>query len=248
LVEQIIASHRHAAGAGELTDFPFLSQELAELLKTGREYPECVRDFDPARAQAFAKIYLNRQARFFPDARRITDKMPINFMHLGLIVHMFPRARIIHCQRDPRDICISILSQSFGGYHPYAYDQKRLAHFYGEYLRLMDHWKRVLPAKILDLKYEDMVGSTEACARRVLDFCGLDWDDDCLRFHETRRAVHTASSWQVRQPVYGSSVGRWRRFENHLSPLIREFRKLGIELDRPDSDPPRTEERIIDEP
>lgn len=220
LIEQIIASHPLAAGAGELQNFQILAHELPEILGSGTKFPECARELDGAQVGPLAQDYLERLSSGHPDARRVTDKMPVNFLNLGLIALFFPRAHIVHCVRDPLDTCLSIYTQDFRNRHDYAYDMNKIAHFYGEYRSLMAHWRRVLPLPILDMRYEELVAEPEPQMRRMLDFLGLDWDDGCLRFHEKRRSVQTASDWQVRQPMYSSSIARWRRFERHLEPLV----------------------------
>lgn len=230
LVEQIVGSHRWAGAGGELPDFEILARELPEMLGSDVEYPKCVSGLRRKSIHHLASIYLRRMARWFPDARRFLDKMPTNFLRLGLISLMFPRARVLHCRRHPMDTCFSIFAQSFGGYHSYAYDFENLAHFYGEYQRLMDHWIEIQPIPILDVSYEDLVADTEGKTREILEFCGLDWDEDCLDFHRTNRTVRTASNWQVRQPVYKASVARWQRYEDHLHPLKAALECNGISI------------------
>ncbi len=234
LVEQILASHRVAEGAGELTEFSFLARELQEMLGCPEEYPDCVRHLDPPKLQDLGRSYLARQARRFPDAHRFTDKMPENFLHLGLIALTLPSARIIHCRRDPMDTCWSIFAQNFRGHHGYAHDLGDIGQYYVQYLRLMEHWSHALPLPILPVDYEAVVADPEGKTREILDFCGMTWDDDCLRFFENRRTVHTASHWQVRQPIYSSSIGRWRRFEKHLGPLLETLSDHGIIVAGPD--------------
>ncbi len=130
------------------------------------------------------------------------------------------RARIIHCHRDPMDTCLSCFKTLFQEGNGYSYDLTELGHYYRTYERLMDHWRAVLPETILDVRYEDVVEDLETMARRLIDFCGLPWDDACLSFHETERPVHTASVARVRKPIYKSSLGRWRRYERHLGDLV----------------------------
>ena len=146
--------------------------------------------------------------------------MPANFWYLGLVHAAFPRARIIHMQRHPFDTCLSIYFQNFFNIGPYANDLGDLAQFYGEYLRVMQHWRRVLPANVLlEVPYEALVEAPEEWSRRMLAFVGLPWDPRCLDFHQTDRVVITASKWQVRQRISKSSVGRWRNYSKHLGPL-----------------------------
>ena len=167
-----------------------------------------------------ARQYLERIGESAHGAPRITDKMPANFLYLGLIHAVFPRARIIHMRRHPLDTCLSVYFQNFFNVSPYANDLNDLAHYYGQYLRIMQHWRATLPGDaLLEVSYEDLVRDTESWARRMVDFVGLPWDPSCLEFHRTERAVITASKWQVRQKINTGSVGRWRKYARYLAPL-----------------------------
>jgi tetratricopeptide (TPR) repeat protein len=223
LVEQILASHRDVFGAGELEAFNGFVDGLAARAGTDAAYPGCAERLDRDGVAAMADEHLAALRRLAPDARLVTDKMPTNFLHVGLIATLFPNARIIHCRRDPRDTCFSIYGLDFAGEHSYAYDQKNLGRYYRQYERLMDHWRHAAPAAILDVRYEDLIADQEAETRRMLDFCDLDWDEHCLAFHETERTVRTWSYRQVRQPIYKTSVARWRKFAQHLTPLLDEL-------------------------
>ena len=136
---------------------------------------------------------------------------------------LFPRARIIHCVRDPVDTCVSCYFQNFAGPLPFVRDLAHLGAYYREYERLMAHWKAVLPVSLFELSYEELTANQEETSRRLVEFCGLEWDDRCLRFHETERVIWTASLLQVRRPMYRHSVGRWRRYESHLQPLLESL-------------------------
>jgi hypothetical protein len=150
----------------------------------------------------------------------VVDKMPSNFMHLGLIHAALPGARIIHMRRHPIDTCLSVYFQTFSTTHPYANDLDTLAHYYGEYVRMMRHWRAVLPATtLLEVPYEGLVADQEGWTRRMLDFAGLPWDPNCLDFHQTDRVVITTSKWQVRQKMHAASAGRWRNYAAHVGPL-----------------------------
>ncbi len=219
LVEQIIASHKDAAGAGELSDIQIMADNLARGSSSGTPYPACLKELDSATADALAAHYLERLDRVSSTAARITDKMPGNAWHLGLIALLFPKARVIHCHRDPMATCFSIYQQIFPGYHPYAYDLAKLGRRQRSHAHLMDHWRSILPLPILEVGYEDLVADQEGQSRRILEFCGLDWDTRVLDFHQTQRNVHTASLWQVRQPIYTSAVEGWRAYEKFLDPL-----------------------------
>lgn len=215
LVEQILASHPQVFGAGELNDITALVRSLPVTL-----YPQCMEAIGQERVDRLANQYLDRLARLAPDAQRVTDKMPGNFFHLGLIAILFPDARVIHCVRDPRDTSLSIFFQSFNVAHAYATDLAHIGAYYREYLRLMAHWKVALDLPILDVRYAELIADPERVSREMLEFVGLPWDDRCLQFHSTERTVATASYDQVRRPVYTSSLGRWRHYEKHLGPLI----------------------------
>jgi len=210
LAEQILASHRQAHGAGEL---PFWRDWWA-----GR--PRAAPA--PARselAQA-AGQYLALLGTRASQAAVGIDKMPYNFLYLGLIAAALPGIRIIHLQRDPRDTGLSIYFQDFSAGQAYATDPDAIAHYYRQYLRIMDHWRRVLPSgALLEVRYEALVADPPAWSRRMVEFLGLEWDPDCLDFQGTARAVTTASQWQVRQRIHSGSVGRWRHYEPYLGAL-----------------------------
>ena len=161
-------------------------------------------------------------------AARVTDKLPGNIYNLGLIDLLFPGARIIHVMRDPLDTCLSCYFQNFVVGHNYSYDLAHVGAYYQNYLRMMAHWRRVIRTPILEVRYEDLVADLENVSRGLVDFCGLDWSAQCLRFNDNTRSVATASYEQVRQPIYTRSVGRWRHYDRYLGPL-REA--LGIAAD-----------------
>jgi len=214
LTEQILASHPAVFGAGELPfwDVAFTAYREAEL--KGK--------LDADLISGMAADYLHRLTALCDDALRVVDKMPANFLYAGLIHAAFPRARIIHMQRHPIDTCLSIYFQNFFGMGPYANDLDNLAHYYGEYVRITDHWRAVLPATtLLEIPYEALIEDQEGWTRRMVDFVGLPWDPKCLDFHETNRVVITASKWQVRQKINSSSAGRWRNYEKFVGPLQR---------------------------
>ena len=235
LAEQILASHPRVHGAGELNDLGDLTRTLPRRLGTPGDaqvsgaaeddYPECLTRLDAATARAVAKEYLQKLRQLGGTATRVVDKMPMNFFQLGLIATLFPGARVIHCRRDPVDVCLSCYFQNFAHPHLFTLDLRHLGHYYREYERLMAHWVKVLPLPLLDLQYEELTADPEVVSRRLLAFCGLEWDERCLRFHDTQRVVHTSSVLQVRQPMYRSSVGRWKRYEAHLQPLLEAMRE-----------------------
>jgi len=214
LVEQIVASHPRVHGAGELPVLANFEMELAG-------YPESIRQHGPAVAADWSHRYL-AVLRGRPDsAARITDKAPSNFLRIGLIRILFPRARIVHCRRNPLDTCLSNYFHYFVVGNEFSYDLEELGHYYRCYEQLMTHWRETFNAGFLEVDYQDLVRDQEAVSRRLIDFVGLEWDPACLNFHENRRAVKTASSMQVREPIYSRSVDRWRHYEEQLLPLVR---------------------------
>jgi len=212
LAEQILASHPEVHGAGELDFWG----------RAARAHDACQNQIDdePEAIRELAAQYLALLSRVSADAQRVVDKMPGNYMYLGLIHAALPNARIIHMRRDAIDTSLSIYFHNFGRAHPYASDLNDLAAFFVEYSRLMDHWRAVLPANaILEVPYEELVRDQEAWSRRMVEFIGLPWDQGCLEFHRTARIVSTHSKWQTRQKISTSSVGRWRNYEKFLGPL-----------------------------
>lgn len=223
LVEQILASHLQVHGAGELLDIINIASGLGNNADPETGYPMCLQDIPANRLDEIADRYLEKLRSLDTQSARITDKMPHNFLHLGLIQMLFPAARIIHTVRNPLDTCVSVYFQEFSSYHSYAYDLHHLAAYYREYERLMKHWEQVIKLPILKVPYEQLVNDQEGWSRRLIEFIGLDWDEQCLRFFENRRLVATPSYDQVRQPLYNHSVERWRRYETHLGPLKQAF-------------------------
>jgi tetratricopeptide (TPR) repeat protein len=214
LTEQIIASHPDVYGAGELQDLSLFTQNN-------------LRALDHDTLAAWGADYATGLQRRAPDARRITDKMPANFQLVGLIHLMLPNAKIIHVNRNPVDTCVSCFTKPFTHGQEFSYDLTELGRYYADYARLMQHWREVLPqGAFLDVRYEDIVADKEAQARRLIEYCGLEWNDACLDFHKTERAVRTASVTQVRQPIYTSSVERWRAYEQFLEPLLDALGEL----------------------
>ena len=221
LVETIIDAHPEAHGAGELTTLHDLAGSLALDIGSSLPYPECISDLTETDLDAIGRQYLDLVAPLAPEANRIVDKLPANYLRVGLIGLILPEARIIHCRRHPLDVCFSCYMHPFDpAAHPYSTDLANLGAVYTDYERLMTHWRDVLGIPMLDLQYETLVEDQERVTREIIEFCGLDWDDRCLRFHEHRRVVLTASYEQVTKPIYSSAVGRYRDYENHLGPLI----------------------------
>lgn len=219
LTEQILASHPSVYGAGELNEMGKIVQMFQGMLGSALPYPQCLDKLDQKVLDIATERYLSKLEKLSPDAACVTDKMPHNFKHLGLIALMFPGAHIIHCRRDPLDTCLSIFTLEFNAVHSYATDLRHLGEHYRKYRQIMDHWKHVLPIPIFEMQYEELTADPERVIRELVAFCGLEWDDRCLHFHETKRVVNTFSYDQVRRPIYKKSVARWKRYERHLGPL-----------------------------
>lgn len=211
LVEQILSSHPEVGAGGEL---PFWRDHMANFRM------DSSRRADPAWTALTAREYKALLTEICPGKRRVTDKMPQNFNFVALVRAVFPCARFIHCMRHPVDTCLSIYFQNFSRHVDFAYDRADLAAFYRQYQRLMAHWRKVLPpSSLFEVQYEDLVADPEPLTRKLIDFCGLEWDDACLRHDRNTRPVRTASLWQARQPMYRTSVARWRNYRSWLGEL-----------------------------
>ena len=222
LTEQIIASHPDVYGGSEPDYMQQAFRKFAELFATGEVTGVENAGRRVVSGEDIRKIASEYLAQISPDKvfQRITDKTPRNFIYIGLIGILFPNARIIHCRRNPVDTCLSIYFQHFQSHHPYAYDLGEIGQDYRQYLRLMEHWHALGDRQILEVRYEELVQNTEEYARMLTDFAGIPWNDACLDFAESERAVRTASQWQVRQKVYTASIDRWRQYEKWITPLI----------------------------
>lgn len=217
LTEQILSSHTEITGGGEL---PVLRQSVEAVLD-GRPWPDACASLPPARLAQIGARYRADLRRDFPGARYVVDKMPTNFLYAGVIALALPGARIVHMRRDPVDTCISCFSLLFKGDLPFTYDLAEVGRYYRAYEGLMEHWRRVLPPGLmLEIAYENLVGDLEGSARRLLAHCGLEWNAACLNYDKTERVVLTASAAQVRQPIYRTSIGRWRPYGDLLQPLF----------------------------
>ena len=221
LVEQILASHPQVFGAGELSLLERLVIDRLGPSLSPTERARRLADLTAADLDALGAAYTAGVSALAPEAARITDKMPSNLRLAGLIRLILPNARIVSCRRDPIDTGLSCYARKFSRGQPFAYDLRELGTYARAYGRLADHWRDVLPPDcLLEVNYEDVVADLEGQARRLIAFCGLGWDDACLDFHQKARTVRTASVNQVRQPIYGASVRRWKAYERHLGPLI----------------------------
>ena len=228
LTEQILAAHPHVYGAGEIGDFEQCLVALREFAPS--DYPDAVLDMTPAELSQLGAAYVAQVSKLAPAADRITNKHLGNSLaHVGLMHLALPNARFIYLRRDPVDTCMSCFSLYFQGPVHFAYDLRELGLMYRAHEDLAAHWRDVLPPGVfLDVQYEDIVEDIETQARRIVAHCGLEWDDACLAFHKADRPVRTASAAQVRQPIYRSSVGRWRPYRKQLQPL---FEALGVDPD-----------------
>lgn len=229
LTEQILASHPDVFGAGEIKTLTHSMGMLRTRYPSLPKYPAIAKAMKPNHFAAIANSYLETVTARAPEAKRVTDKLLSNFFFVGLINTLFPRARIIHTVRNPVDTCLSAFTKLFKDEMAHSYDLGELGRYYRRYEALMQHWRDHLPpGAMIDVVYEDVVADTEAQARRMIAFCGLEWNDRCLAFHETKRPVKTASVLQVRKPLYDSSVARWRRYGDRLTPLLEA---LGMDAD-----------------
>lgn len=223
LVEQIISSHSKVYGAGEL---PWIGRITALFPQTngGYPYPEGIRYMDERHLISAAEYYLEKLNIYNKEAEYVTDKLPHNFDHIGLIHLMFPNAAIIHLKRDPRDVAVSNYYQNFAamrGTMGFANDLKDIGHMLNDHERIMKHWHEVLPGKIFEVSYEELVEEPERVIREILNYIGLPWEDGVMRFYETKRPVKTASIQQVREGIYTQSKAKWRRYEKYLGDLLK---------------------------
>jgi tetratricopeptide (TPR) repeat protein len=219
LVEDIISRHSKVADAGEVE---FWRGEIDQVLGIELKFPQNITQLRNDTAEELVKNYIDKLKGHIHSEKNyefITDKLPHNFLWLGLIAGLFDEMPIIHCKRDPMDNCLSIYFQHFEGEHSYAYDLKNIGLHYKYYEQLMAHWHNVLPGRILDVNYEDVVADPEYWTRRMIEHVGLPWEEGCLEQQDSSRAIKTASIWQVRQPIYRSSVQRWKHYEKYLGPL-----------------------------
>jgi len=223
LVEQILSSHSGVRGLGERMDLWDVTRMLPSELKSNRAYPWCAAALSPDVVRRLSQAVGGRLKQCAGTCIRIVTKRPEDFWDLGLIAILFPRARFIHCRRDPIDTCLSCYRQNFDG-ASYATSLDQLADVYRQYQRIMEHWRCVLPASSLfEVSYEELVKQPEEIIRKLCEFAGLPFEDACLHFYETQRAVETPSRWQVRKPIYATSVKRWKEYREYLGPLLRKL-------------------------
>lgn len=225
LMEQILASHPDIQGVGELRDINDTSYQIGHN-KAHDKSPRYLTNISQQQLASAADKYLATLDKYSTSAKRCVDKMPANFYHIGLISLMFPNARIIHMIRDPRDICLSIYFQRFGAQLTFSTDLVELADYCLSYQHIMKYWHQVLEIPILDVVYEDLVSNQEEMTRKIVNFCGVEWNDQCLSFYKNKRDINTPSYDQVRKPMYNKSVARWKHYEEHLKPLTQ---RLGLD-------------------
>jgi len=221
LVEQILSSHPDAYGYGELSEIARLSKGLPARTNSIQRWPEVVAGLSPDVVRSTAGEYLDAlMARERVSASRLIDKAPMNYHYVGMILTLFPNAHIVWCQRDPRDIGVSVFAENFGLSQKYATDLADIGHYITQYSRLMRHWYTHCAERIHVCRYEDLIASPEAQSHALIDAIGLPWDENCLRFYEHERPVLTPSRWQVRSPIYRGAVARWQRYGDSLNPLV----------------------------
>jgi tetratricopeptide (TPR) repeat protein len=231
LVEQILASHSQVEGTSELPELGRIATSIGRYRPDGVRFPMSARDLRRKDWRAYGRQYIDDTRRYRVTGQpRFTDKLPNNFSLVGFIHLILPNATIINTRRHPLDSCLGAYKQLFGFGQNFTYDVQDLAEYYKQYHAMMQHWHRVLPGKVLDVHYEETVTDLERQVRRILEHCGLPFEESCVRFHETDRAVRTASSEQVRQPIYRDALGKWRRYEKHLDIWKEELAPIIAEL------------------
>ena len=230
LIEQILASHSLVDGTHELSDLSKVIRAMRRGRRKEKRFPEIIAALSETGWARIAGQYIERSAKHRGSAPYFIDKNPNNFIFIGLLKLAIPNAKIINARRHPLDSCLGSFKQLFASGQPFSYDMTELGEYYLQYQRLMDHWHRVLPGFVLDVNYEDVVADLETQVRRLLEFCDLPFEVNCLRFHETVRAVKTASSEQVRQPIYSSSVNLWRNYEDQLESLVHIMKPLLLKM------------------
>jgi len=227
LVEQILASHSQVEGTAELPNLAAIANGTGRYRHDGLVYPQTVSELTPRDFAAYGKDYLKQVAHHRVEGTPFfIDKMPNNFLHVGWIKLTLPNAKIINTRRHPMDSCLGAYKQLFAKGQDFTYDMLELSEFYRTYVDIMEHWHEVLPGAVLDVHYEDTVTDLESQVRKLLDFCGLPFEEQCLRFHETKRAVKTASSEQVRQPIYRSALGLWKEYGDDLETWREDLAEI----------------------
>ena len=222
LTEQILSSHSAVHGAGELGDLGQIIQLYC--FERNRRYPAGLDLLELKELEKLGALYVEKLRQHSSESQYITDKMPGNFFHVGMIHLMLPNAKVIYCRRNPADICLSIYKHNFNDAHMYSTDLHELGSYNYHFRQLMDHWQSILPGFMHVVQYEDMVADQENETKKLLEFCGLPWEDSCLQFHKSKRAIRTLSLTQVRQPIYNRSVQIWKHYKNNLEPLFEALK------------------------
>lgn len=226
LLEQILATHSKVFGAGELSDINSITHQIGSLMPDKIPYPACMPKVPEEGCVGLGSSYLRRVASLNtekPSAVISVDKNLFNYRHLGFLYDLFPDVRIIHIQRHPLDTCLSCFFQNFTSGVDWSFSMEHITDYYQHYRLMMSHWERVLPCPVLTVKYEELIADPDTSAGKILSFCGLDWEENCLQFHKTRRAVRTASAWQVRQPLYQHAKGRWYNYRKQIESTYKEL-------------------------
>lgn len=220
LIEQILASHSNVQSAGESGFVGDIVDDLSNLIQSEKTYPACIQDITSDKLLHVSSS-LNTQIDNLPySCNVITDKSPINFLHIGLMMLLFPKSIVVQTSRNPIDTCLSCYFQNFERQHQYSYDLKNLAFFYNQYSHLMSHWKSIFQDRIYEVFYENLVKNQKEETQKLIEACHLEWDEKCLHFYESDTVVSSASKWQIRRPIYQSSVNKWKQYKSYIGELI----------------------------
>ena len=217
LLEQVLASHSQIFGAGELGFFANIAEHLHEMYGLDVGYPDGLKELSEKQQQEIVDSYVALLALHGEGSMFVADKFPTNFFHIGMIAVLFPRSTIFHCEREPRDLALSNFFQNYSEGNFFSWSLEDIAHFYVQYERVMDHWGRIGVSNLVTISYQDMVTNFDSVCRTLIGRLQLDWEDACLTYFETDRDVRTASNWQVRQPIFKSSINRWRNYYPELT-------------------------------
>jgi len=224
LLEQILASHSMVDGTMELHEILSLAAQLSRSKDPNHSYPGNIASLPKGALRDLGERFISNTQVYRQQAAFFIDKMPNNFLHIGLIKAILPNAKIIDARRDPMACCFSGFKQLFGEGQEFSYSLRDMALYYQYYVKLMDHWQQIYPNQILLVQHEDVVNNTEQAVVRMLEYCGLPFEQSCLDFHKNKRAVKTPSSEQVRQPIYKTALHQWKHYEPYLGELTKRFR------------------------
>ena len=224
LVNQILSSHSNIQSVGENGFIGDIVDDLSELIHSDKTYPACLEDLRHETVANLTEKIRSLIQSMGLGTSIIVDKSPINFLHIGLILILFPNSKIVNCNRDPIDTCLSCFFQNFDKQHQYSYNLKSLAEFYNQYSRLMAHWRDLFSDRIFELRYESLVENQEETSKELIQYCELPWEDSCLSFYKSDTTVSTASKWQVRRPIYKTSIKKWKHYEPYIEELINNLK------------------------